>query len=801
MHTKKIVLGLLLSIFFTGALNAQMSDQQVIDYVTKANAKGATKEEIATYLVGRGVTQNQLERIKQQHESGQSSLSDASKSSAAIHRDRVNPEMPVNSGDMDELSAEMTPTSNNAMQIFGHEIFNSKNLTFSPSTNIPTPAEYRLGPGDEVIIDVWGASQTSVKQEISPEGNIMVDRLGPLYLNGMTVKDANDFIQKKFASIYSAIDGSYSEIKLTLGRIRTIQINIMGEALSPGTYSLSSLSSVFHALYIAGGVKPEGSLRNIRLSRNGKIIHTLDVYKYIFEGKIDNIRLSDNDVVSVPPYSALVNVSGYVKKPMYYELTENETISDLIRYAGGFTGDAYTGNVRVTRISGGGRNQIFTVRENEYSTFKLTDRDVITISNGIDLYENRVEIRGAVYRSGYYQTGQNINTVKDLIEAADGLRGDAFMNRAVLTREKEDFSAEILSIDVEKIMSGAENVVLRKNDVLYIPSISELQEYGDLMIFGAVARPNSYKYADNTSLEDLIIQAGGLLESASSVKVDISRRIINQKSTAPTSRLSENFTVTIKDGYVIDSPDDKGFILKPYDHVYVRQSPGYKEQKNVKIEGEVMFPGEYSLNKKTERLSDIIKRASGLTPDAYPKGARLIRKRSDEEAFRAKTALKMAQQGGKDSIALNSIDLSPEYSVGIELDKAVTRPGTDYDLVLREGDRLIIPEYESTIKIEGAVMYPNTVIYQKGKTLSHYIDQAGGYADNAKKSKVFVIYMNGTVSKAKKTDSDVIQPGCEIIVPVKDRTRRRSAQEIIGIGASLSPIVSMISVIALMLKK
>ncbi|MDR2425323.1 MAG: SLBB domain-containing protein [Prevotellaceae bacterium] len=800
MYIKKFW-GFIAFILITNAMFAQMSDQQVIDYVTQANAAGASKEDIAASLIKRGVSQSQLERIKQQHESKQSSMVSAEKSSQVIHRERVAPQEEFNAGDMDEVTSEMTHKAN-ISEIFGHNIFNTKNLTFAPSINIPTPMDYRLGPGDEVIIDIWGASQQTIRRVISPEGNISMDRLGPVYLNGMTIKEANDFVKRKFTDIYSTIDDdgtNGSDIKLTLGQIRTIQINVMGEAVAPGTYSLSSLASAFHALYRAGGVSVSGSLRSIRLIRNGKLLRTFDVYKYILDGKLnDDIRLEDNDVISVPPYEALVNISGSVKRPMFYEVTANETVADLLRYAGGFTGDAYTEKVRLTRISGD-KNRIFTLPETDYALFNVQDKDVVTVSNGIDLYENRVEITGAIFRSGYYEIGKDIKTVKDLINAADGLRGDAFVNRAVLTREKDDYTSEIISLNLEQVMSGAGDIPLRENDILHVSSVNDLNEYGDYTIHGAVARPGNYKYADNTSLEDLLVQAGGLLESASSVQIDVARRIIDPKSTATSSRISENFTLTIKDGYLADG--DKGFILNPYDVVYVRRSPAYQAQRHVAIIGEVLFPGTYALNKKNERLSDIIKRAKGLTPDAYPKGARLLRQRSEEEMFRTQTALKMARQGGRDSIAISTLDLSAEYHVGIELDKAVASPGSDFDIVLREGDRLIIPEYENTIKINGAVMYPNTVSYRQGKTLSYYIDQAGGYSDYAKKKKVYVIQMNGTVNKVKKYDIQAIQPGCEIIVPSKERTPPFSFRDVIGIGTAVMPIVSMAAIIATLFKK
>lgn len=799
-HMKKIIFCLFLFLLSSNIMFAQMSDEQIINYVKQEVDKGTSQQIIATNLMKQGVTKAQLERIKQQQEQKQTSGVSSTKSSAELSRDRrVSVDDELNPGDLDQVNTNISPVAiddSDTIVVFGRNIFNAKNLTFNPNINIPTPIDYRLGPGDEVVIDIWGASQTAVRQVISAEGSITVDRLGPLFLNGMSVKEANDYVKRKFGDIYSGLDngGGSTQINLTLGQIRTIQINVMGEVVTPGTYALSSLSSVFHALYRAGGVNKIGSLRAIKLYRNGKLLRTLDVYKYILEGKMnDDIRMTDGDVIIVPPYISLVNISGKVKRPMFYEMTSKESLKDIISYAGGFTGDAYEKSIRVVRETGD-ESKIFTLGEDEFSGFTLRDKDAITIAAGLDLYENRVEIKGAIYRGGYYEIGKNIATVKQLIAAADGIRGDAFLNRALLTREKEDYTLETLSVDIRELLYGnGDDIVLRKNDILYIPSINDLKEFGDFMVHGEVARPGTYKYSDNTTLEDLIIQAGGLLESASIVRVDIARRIIDPHSQTVNRTLAENYTFSLKDGYIVAG--DPGFVLKPYDEVYVRRSPGYHEQQNVFISGELLFPGTYALNRKTERISDIVKRAGNLTTDAYAKGARLIRMRSEEERFRSQAALKVANQGGKDSISVKTLDLSDAYSVGIELDKALMNPGSDYDLVLRSGDRLIVPEYDNTVKINGAVMYPNTVVYKHNERLSYYINQAGGYSDNAKKNRSFVIYMNGTVSKVKGGDRNAIQPGSEIIIPSKEQARKLSLPEILSLSTSVVSMASLIGVL------
>ena len=827
-HMKKIIVCLFLFLLSSNVMFAQMSDEQIINYVKQEVDKGVSQEVIATNLMKQGVTKSQLERIKQKQEQEQEQKTGGSSTGNSTNRNSTNtsrerkrityddPNDKDSNRNRDNLDANNSRNNTNrnnrnlpfdfddenykdkkdTIVVFGKNIFNAKNLTFDPNINIPTPIDYRLGPGDEVIIDIWGASENTVRQVISPEGSITVDRLGPIFLNGMTIREANDFIQRKFSNIYSGIDngGGPTQIKLTLGQIRTIQINVMGDVVTPGTYALSSLSSIFHALYRAGGVNDIGSLREIKLYRNGKLLRTLDVYKYILEGKMnDDIRMTDGDVVMVPPYVSLVNISGKVKRPMFYEMKSKESLKDLISYAGGFTGDAYTKKILVARKTGG-ENQVFTVGEDDFNEFIISDKDSITIGAGLELYENRAEIKGAIYRSGYYEIGKNISTVKQLIAAADGIRGDAFLNRAILTRERDDYTFETLPIDIRELLYGnASDIVLRKNDVLYIPSINDLKEFGDFMVHGEVARPGTYKYSDNTTLEDLIIQAGGLLESASVVRVDIARRIIDPNSQTVNRTLSENFTFSLKDGFIVAG--DADFVLKPYDEVYVRRSPGYHEQQNVFINGELLFPGTYALNRKTERISDIVKRAGNLTTDAYAKGARLVRMRSEEEVFRSQAALKVANQGGKDSISFKTLDLADAYNVGIELDKALLNPGSDYDLVLRPGDRLIVPEYDNTVKINGAVMYPNTVVYKQNEKLAYYINQAGGYSDNAKKNRSFVIYMNGTVSKVKGGDKNAIQPGSEIIIPSKEQARKLTLPEILSLSTSVVSMASLIGVL------
>lgn len=809
------LIALFFSIFILvgGVMAQQMSDDQVVQYVKEAQRTGKSQKQMTTELLRRGVTKEQVARIQRKY-AEHSTAADGVENKPSQLRERTSlmtdgkairgtsyeeAELEEQKEIIDlKRDAKATPEAPGS-NIFGHSLFSNRNLSFEPSANLATPVNYRLGPGDEVIIDIWGASENTIRQTISPEGTILVRGLGPVHLSGMTVKEANSFLQREFSKIYSGISGTEpnSEIKLTLGDIRTIQINIMGEVSVPGTYTLSAFSTVFHALYRAGGVNRIGSLRSIKVVRDGKTFADLDVYDFIMKGKMkDDIRLQEGDVIIVDPYQSLVEIVGKVKRPMFYEMKPTETVATILNYAGGFTGDAYKKAIRLVRKSGR-EHQVFNVDEMDYSVFRLDDGDMITIDAVLDRFENRVEVRGAVYRAGLYQLDGTVNTVKQLIKKAEGLRGDAFLNRVIIDREHEDLSHEIIAIDLGGLLNGTiADIPLQKNDILYIPSITDLKEEETVAIYGEVANPGTFLFSKNMTIEDLLVQAGGLLEEAATTRVEVTRRIKDPKSTSFSSVLGKTFTFDIKDGFIVGG-NAENFYLEPFDAVYIRRSPAYRRQQNVVVAGEVLFSGSYSLLKKNERLSDLVSKAGGVTPDAYVKGARLIRKLSDEERRRQNDAIRMAQNGeGKDSISIQKLNLSETYTVGIDLEKALANPKSDFDLVLREGDVLYIPEYVNTVKISGSVMYPNAVVYQKGKNLKFYINQAGGYGNMAKKKKVYVVYMNGTVSRLKARNASAIEPGCEIIVPSKAEKKHMAMAEILGISSTTATIAAMVATMA-----
>lgn len=784
-----------------GTAYCQMSDEAVVKYALEGRQSGKSDQQIGKELLARGVTPEQVERLKQKYE-------DSRTSSETVASDQVisgqRRERPRSSSDT--LAVEIPPVPDPAERgadsraVFGRNVFRSRALTFEPNENQATPENYRLGPGDEVIIDIWGENERSLREEISPEGNIMVEQVGPVYLNGLTIKEANAKLRGVFGQIYAGVSGDSpaSEVRVTLGRLRTIQVNVMGEVEMPGTYRLSSFATVFHALYQAGGVTDIGTLRNIRVLRSGREVASVDIYKYLFHGDSkDDIRLEEGDIVLVPSYDLLVEVTGCVKRPMRYEMEAGEPLSQLLAYAGGFTGDAYGREVRVVRTMGR-EHELFNVDSVGYGTFALMDGDSIAVGRVLDRYANRIEVQGAVYRPGMYELGEGTHTVRELIGRAEGLREDAFRGRALLFRERDDLTPEIVAVDLEGVLSGRlTDISLRRNDVLVVSSVHDLEDRGGFTIGGEVARPGVYPYAAHTTVEDLIVQAGGLLDGASTVKVEVSRRLKDPKSTTPSNGVGKVYAFSLKEGLVVDG--EAGFELAPFDVVEVRRSPGYQPQRQVVLDGEVVFTGNYTLIRKNERLSDLVKRAGGITDDAYVRGGRLIRRMNEEERAVRDAALRAAQQNrGADSVSLEKLMADDYYAVGIELDKALSNPGSDYDVVLREGDRLVVPEYVSTVKINGDVMYPNTTVYLKDKRVKYYIAQAGGYGARAKRNKAYIVYMNGRVARVKGRAK--VEPGCEIIVPSKRDRKRMGIAEILGLTTSAASIGTMAASIANMTK-
>lgn len=858
---KRFIIAILMSVLIPMSIMAQssMTDDQVMKFIVKEHNAGTPQSQIVTKLMQNGVNIEQIRRVKKKYERaakdqglGQVSSTTGSKNDTRLRsngkkkangdakddeylddkksqydsqnrlkdgrvkdkrsyvfddtndewndmRDELDEFVPDTAALLEKLMMEKTKR-----KVFGRNIFNNKNLSFEPNMNIATPQNYRLGPGDAVFIDIYGASQKTIECTVSPDGFVTIDGYGPVEVSGLTVSQANAKLRSTLGSRYSS-----SHIKLTVGETRSIMVNVMGEVKAPGTYTLSAFATVFHALYMAGGTNDLGTLRNIKVYRNNRLVTVVDIYDYMLNGKLTgNVRLADNDVIVVGPYDCLVNLTGKVKRPMWYEMKKNESVGSLLKYAGGFTGDAYTKSVRVVRKTGK-EYSVYNVDEFDMSSFQVSDEDSVSVDSILDRYSNMVEIKGAVFRPGMYQVGGEINSVRSLLEHADGLREEAFTARAVMHRMKKDRTLEVVPVDVEGILDGkVADVPLQPNDVLFIPTKQEMMEEQTITIHGEVNYPGIYKYASNETLEDFVLQAGGLKNSASTVKVDVARRVMNPKALTNDSISAYTYSFALKDGFVIDGTP--GFHLMPFDEVYVRKSPGFSKQQNVIVDGEVMFSGTYTLQRKNTRLSDVIKAAGGVNDRGYAAGATLVRKINESERKRLEAARKMALEQyeqvaaeeaaktGKSVDITNSerikkFQIEDTYSVGIELDKAIANPGSDADIVLREGDRIVVPQYTGTVKINGEVMYPNTVGFVKGKKASYYIDQAGGFNNKAKRGQTYIIYMNGMVAKVSHNAKPM--PGCEIVVPAK-ATTKMSIAETMTIGTSVASIATMIATLA-----
>lgn len=858
---KRFIIAILMSVLIPMSIMAQssMTDDQVMKFIVKEHNAGTPQSQIVTKLMQNGVNIEQIRRVKKKYERaakdqglGQVSSTTGSKNDTRLRsngkkkangdakddeylddkksqydsqnrlkdgrvkdkrsyvfddtndewndmRDELDEFVPDTAALLEKLMMEKTKR-----KVFGRNIFNNKNLSFEPNMNIATPQNYRLGPGDAVFIDIYGASQKTIECTVSPDGFVTIDGYGPVEVSGLTVSQANAKLRSTLGSRYSS-----SHIKLTVGETRSIMVNVMGEVKAPGTYTLSAFATVFHALYMAGGTNDLGTLRNIKVYRNNRLVTVVDIYDYMLNGKLTgNVRLADNDVIVVGPYDCLVNLTGKVKRPMWYEMKKNESVGSLLKYAGGFTGDAYTKSVRVVRKTGK-EYSVYNVDEFDMSSFQVSDEDSVSVDSILDRYSNMVEIKGAVFRPGMYQVGGEINSVRSLLEHADGLREEAFTARAVMHRMKKDRTLEVVPVDVEGILDGkVADVPLKPNDVLFIPTKQEMMEEQTITIHGEVNYPGIYKYASNETLEDFVLQAGGLKNSASTVKVDVARRVMNPKALTNDSISAYTYSFALKDGFVIDGTP--GFHLMPFDEVYVRKSPGFSKQQNVVVDGEVMFSGTYTLQRKNTRLSDVIKAAGGINDRGYAAGATLVRKINESERKRLEAARKMAleqyeqvaaEEAAKtdksvditNSERIKKFQIYDTYSVGIELDKAIANPGSDADIVLREGDRIVVPQYTGTVKINGEVMYPNTVGFVKGKKASYYIDQAGGFNNKAKRGQTYIIYMNGMVAKVSHNAKPM--PGCEIVVPAK-ATTKMSIAETMTIGTSVASIATMIATLA-----
>ncbi len=864
LNMKKLIFTIAILMFTSMNIVAQstMTDAQIISFIQKEQAAGTSQQQISIKLVQKGVSVQRLQELRKKYEKLGGNSTVGAKDLTNIDRTRSNNTQQNRNLSPEELAQSRTQTQNrtsmriqgqepnplpfddnnpeliqmqyelngfmpdstemlrrdleslygNKRKVFGRDIFNNEYLSFEPNMNIATPEDYILGPGDVVYLDVYGASQRTDEITISPDGDINIEGYGPVQVSGLTVSRANQRLRSELGTRYAN-----SSIRLTVGQTRSILINVMGEVVMPGTYTLSAFATVFHALYMAGGVNDIGTLRDIKVYRNNKLITSVDIYDYILNGKLSgNVRLADNDVIVVGPYDCLVDITGKVKRPMFYEMRKDESLGTLLKYAGGFTGDAYTGSVRLVRKSGGAYS-VWNVTEFDMNTFLLADEDSVSVDSVIPRYENMVELRGAALRPGMYQIGGNVTTVRELMAVADGLQDEAFADHVVLHRMKPDRSLEVLSFNLRAVLDGTDpDVTLQNEDVLFIPSREESLKDQTLKIYGEVYYPGQYQYAEGMTVEDFILQAGGLKDGAQTQRVTVSRRVstvVDPTSTTNTKNnlalrgtRAETFEITLKEGFAVDG--NEGFRLQPFDEVYVSKMPGYGEQLTASIDGEANYRGTYALANNNARLSDLVAQAGGLSKDAWPQGARVIRKMTDEEKARrmqqmidlrvynaevvssTNANVGMDRRELVDSLLMTKYIDVEDFVVGIHLDKALADPGGTYDITLQDGDLLYIPQYDATVKITGEVNFPCVATYTKGKNAKHYINHAGGYSNAAWKHHAYVLYANGCLERVGR--GATIEPGCEVIVPVRPIRTASNAATWISALSTLGTIAALV---------
>ena len=796
---KKIVILMLLSLGLSvTAFGQSMSDAQVLDYAVSQKKAGKSEADIASGLMKRGASMEQIQRLRSQYAKQitnrgiDDTVDNAIGNAEARMRTNNEPNdnaIVTNEGATapDYVPEALSPSGK---RVFGRDIFNNRALTFEPQMNIATPQNYVLGPGDQLIIDVYGDTQKSQQLTVSPDGDVTVSGYGPIHVSGLSVTEAQSYISKKLGTYYES-----SEIKVSVGQTRSIMVNVMGEVRTPGTYTISAFATVFHALYRAGGINSLGTLRNIKVYRQGRQITSVDVYEFILNGRLaGNVRLQDNDVIQVGPYENIVDIEGHVKRPMAYELRKNESLATLLKYCGGFSGNAYRKTLRVLRNTGQMKS-VYNVDEFDWSGFHMVDGDQVSVEGTYDRYENMVEVKGAVFRPGMYQLNDQVSTVRSLIARAEGLTEEAMVSRAVMRRMKPNRTQEVISLNLERILNGTEaDVPLQNEDVIFIPTLAEHQNLRTLTITGEVVFPGTYEYADNMTVEDFILQAGGLTDRASTMKIDVSRRLRDPNATSAGLEIAKTFSFTLN--------EQSNFTLEPYDIVQIRRSPVFQDPSSVRVEGEIAFEGGYTMELKNQRLSDVVKAAGGILPGAYVRGARLIRTMSEDERARLHEAISFARQtaasSSKDSLALEMMATQTTYLVGIHLDEALANPGCDEDIELQNGDRLVIPRYNHTVKVSGDILKPNTVAFKDGKDYKYYVEQGGGYSKRARKRHTYILYQNGTIAKASKAK---IEPGCEVIVPTKGPANSLALQQWLSVSTSFASLATMFVSIANLIKK
>lgn len=681
-------------------------------------------------------------------------------------------------------------------KIFGADLFSNRKLTFEPNVKIATPPNYQIGPDDELIIDIYGYADASYKLTVTPNGQIRIPNVGLISVGGLTIDQAKQKVTKQLSEHYSTIKSGETSVNVALGNIRSIRVTVLGEVNLPGTYTLSSLSTVFNALYASGGPNKNGSFRNIKLIRGNKVISIIDVYAFLVKGETKgNVALRDQDIIKIEPYETRIEFQGELKRPGLFEVKPNESLKDIIAFAGGFSENAYKERIKVLRKTSKERT-VADVPSDMFGVFTPVNGDVFQVGKIIDRYTNRVEIRGAVFRPGIFSIEEGL-TVGKLIQKAEGIKEDAFLSRAIIYRLKDDNTSEVISFNVSDVISGAKDVLLKREDIVEINSKLQLKETYIVSIQGEVLKPGVYPFAENARVEDLIVAAGGLKENASKNKIEIARRFKSDTSNSIDGTNTQIINYEVSENLQVKS----SILLQPFDIVTVYSIPGYAPQRNILVEGEVRYPGQYSLSSQKDRVSDLIGRSGGVSSNAFIEGAILLRTKkltkTDEIIRKQKVDAFLKQT--KDTVRAKELAaelLQNTSIVGIDLEKILKNVGSKYDIYLEDGDILRVPRLTQTVKISGEVLYPVQLPFVKGRNLKRYINGSGGFTPRALKRKTYVVYANGAAEATTNyilfKNYPKLQPGAEIIVPMKEERRRLSVAEIAALSSSLATLILLI---------
>ncbi len=679
-------------------------------------------------------------------------------------------------------------------RIFGAELFNNSSLNFQPQIPVATPLNYIIGPGDQLNINVYGVQETTIPITVAPEGNVIIPNVGQIQVAGLSIENATQKISSLMGrTAYPTVRSGASKISINVSQIKSIGVTVIG-ANKPGNYTVPSLTTTFNALFIAGGPSENGSFRNIELIRDNKLFKTIDLYSFLTKGDgSDNITLQNNDVIRIPAYKTRVIIDGYVKRPGIFEMLPGETLQDLLTYCSGFSDSAYKSSVKIVQFTGKDFS-VKDVQSSAFSSYVMQDGDSVIVSKVLNRFTNRIYLTGAVYREGIYELTDGM-TLYDLINKADGLREDAFMQRAEIFRLKNDLTKEMVSFDPADT-TAEKSILLKREDSVVVSSIFDLKDQYYVSVLGEVRNPGYYDYRDSLTLKDVILQAGGFTDAAFPERIEVARLIKRDTLTAQDVRASMIIEVNGMDD--LSSPQ-KNIGLQPSDLVTIRRKPGYIAFQSITVSGQLQYPGPYVLEKREERVSDMIKRAGGFTPEAYLDGAYIKRYNYNDQTNEIKQqVISNIQNQLNDSTNIVQQSFKKQYDqIPLNIKKILTMPGSPEDVVLESGDELIVPKYDAQVKISGSVLFPTQIPYNENYNLRDYISAAGGIAQDGKKSKTYVVYANGKAATIRGflifKSVPTIKPGAEIIVPAKeDKQNKLTPPEIIGLSSALASLAGVV---------